>query len=430
VFNYAINSNNYIVLNRDYSWIKKGGSHYFATFTSDLGDSSWHYVTMTIGSGGIKAYVDGSLEDTDGSITDAFNLGISTGSFIGVRKIEPNYYAHFNGVIDELRVSTVARSIEWIETCFNNQQNPSLFYSIGVEETGHAPIVSDEDPLDGAVNVMRTISQLSFTLADRNGDFMNYSVETSPDIGSFSTILGVLNGSYSVAISDLEPHTSYIWYLNVSDGSYWTNKTYRFTTFAIYDPFAGGGTRAIIAAKKGLKYIGVEVRKKEVLAIKERLKDNNVCSQIIQGDSQKIEIIKDNTADFLITCPPYYDLETYRGGKADLSMAETYDDFLNGIKNVVVESKRILKNNSLSCWVVGLHRDKEGQLLSIPHDIVSIHKSLGFVHKEEVILNFDKNTAGAVRRAGNFEKGQKFLIRNHEYLEIFINKKIGEKENG
>jgi len=73
---------------------------------------------MTIGSGGIKGYVNGSLEDTDGSITDAFDLGASTGSFIGTRYLGM-FAGRYDGIIDEVRVSTVARSSEWISTCFN-----------------------------------------------------------------------------------------------------------------------------------------------------------------------------------------------------------------------------------------------------------------------------------------------------------------------
>ena len=186
----------------------------------------------------------------------------------------------------------------------------------------------------------------------------------------------------------------------------------------VYDPFAGGGTRAIVAVKKGLKYTGIECRIEEVEAINIRLKNNNVIAKIIHGDSQTIKI-NSESADFLITCPPYYNMETYEGGIADLSCAETYDDFLKGMKKVIAKTFQILKPGSIACWVIGLHRDKRGELLHIPNDISRIHKECGFFHKEEVILNWNKNTTGALRRVGNFEKGNHLLIRNHEYLEVF-----------
>jgi hypothetical protein len=43
-----------------------------------------------------------------------------------------------DGIIDEVRVSNVARSEGWIVTCYNNQHDPSSFYTVGSEETGVA----------------------------------------------------------------------------------------------------------------------------------------------------------------------------------------------------------------------------------------------------------------------------------------------------
>jgi hypothetical protein len=40
----------------------------------------------------------------------------------------------FYGFIDEVRVSNIARSAAWILTEYNNQLNPTAFYTIGPEE--------------------------------------------------------------------------------------------------------------------------------------------------------------------------------------------------------------------------------------------------------------------------------------------------------
>jgi hypothetical protein len=37
------------------------------------------------------------------------------------------------GQADEVRIASIARPAEWIETEFNNQSNPSSFYTIGNE---------------------------------------------------------------------------------------------------------------------------------------------------------------------------------------------------------------------------------------------------------------------------------------------------------
>ena len=60
---------------------------------------------------------------------------------------------------------------------------------------------------------------------------MNYTVNTVPDIGSDSQT-SKINGTYTVSVSGLQYSTSYTWYVNVSDGTHWTNETFTFTTGA------------------------------------------------------------------------------------------------------------------------------------------------------------------------------------------------------
>lgn len=49
---------------------------------------------------------------------------------------EPEYGSNMGleGTIDELRIATVARTHEWIQTEYANQGSPSTFYSVGAEE--------------------------------------------------------------------------------------------------------------------------------------------------------------------------------------------------------------------------------------------------------------------------------------------------------
>lgn len=188
-----------------------------------------------------------------------------------------------------------------------------------------------------------------------------------------------------------------------------------------YDPFAGGGTRGILSCKKGLFYEGVEIRLEEVEALSHRFKQNGIEDgqyKIYHKSSCNIPEIDSGSDDFLITCPPYFNLEMYGGGAEDLSMLPTYDDFLSKLELVISESYRILKPGSVSCWVVGLLRDNNGELLAMNHDVHNLHKKLGFKFKEEIILHL--TSTGSIQRIGQFEKGNKFLIRTHEYALVFI----------
>jgi DNA modification methylase len=192
----------------------------------------------------------------------------------------------------------------------------------------------------------------------------------------------------------------------------------------IFDPFCGGGTRAMVCAGAGYNYVGTEIRKDEVDAINQRVaaideeyQDTMAQSiNIIHGDAMATGL-PGESADMLITCPPYYDLEKYQGGEDDLSMAASYQDFLDMLAAVVQEATRVLKPGALSCWVIGLHRDKSSDLLPMHHDLAYIHYNQGYQFKEEIVLHM-KNT-GSIQRVGNFLKGNRLLVRVHEYCLIF-----------
>ncbi|PNX51581.1 MAG: hypothetical protein BV456_02615, partial [Thermoplasmata archaeon M8B2D] len=49
-----------------------------------------------------------------------------------------------------------------------------------------APVITDPYPSDGAINIPLDVSYLSFSISDPQNDLMDYTVETSPDIGSKS----------------------------------------------------------------------------------------------------------------------------------------------------------------------------------------------------------------------------------------------------
>jgi len=91
------------------------------------------------------------------------------------------------------------------------------------------PLIRNPSPRQNAEFVPLATSNVSFDLTDYQGDLMNWTVETQPDIGS-GTGTDVANGSYTVLISGLEYFTTYTWFVNVTDGRYWTKKTFSFRT--------------------------------------------------------------------------------------------------------------------------------------------------------------------------------------------------------
>jgi ketosteroid isomerase-like protein len=92
-----------------------------------------------------------------------------------------------------------------------------------------APIISNPLPKNNAQFVPIWTSNVSFNLMDYQGDLMNWTVETQPDVGS-GTMNGVANGRYSVVLSGLEYFTNYTWFVNVTDGVYWMRRAFVFRT--------------------------------------------------------------------------------------------------------------------------------------------------------------------------------------------------------
>jgi hypothetical protein len=113
-----------------------------------------------------------------------------------------------------------------------------VIYNVTGENT--PPSISNPSPANGAINVPVSLSSLSINLIDYQGNLMNYSITTSPNIGTGSGV-NVPNGYYSLSVAGLNYSTTYNWIVTANAGAYTTNMTFSFTTAAgPFDPFSSG----------------------------------------------------------------------------------------------------------------------------------------------------------------------------------------------
>ncbi|MCX6665680.1 MAG: DUF2341 domain-containing protein, partial [Euryarchaeota archaeon] len=98
-----------------------------------------------------------------------------------------------------------------------------------ITSSDNPPELSNEKPTDQSKGILTNLNIINVTISDPDGDSMNWSIDTSPDIGSNSSN-NVGNISISCNISGLIAGTTYYWYVNVTDGTMWINETYSFTT--------------------------------------------------------------------------------------------------------------------------------------------------------------------------------------------------------
>jgi hypothetical protein len=101
--------------------------------TASVPTGGWtHIVGTADSSGNLKLYVNGVLEHS--ASQTFFNLDSLTRPYsLGGHPTFPGY--NFNGVVDEVRISNIARSGDWIAAEYNNQNGSSAFYTVGAATT-------------------------------------------------------------------------------------------------------------------------------------------------------------------------------------------------------------------------------------------------------------------------------------------------------
>ena len=111
----------------------------FGTTTIDSLPAAFHYATVVRDGTTLRTYIDGVEEGTN-TVPVGYDLsGASQRNAyigIGIREDTGVLIKGFNGIIDEARISDVARSACWITGEFNNQDAPGTFYTVGSEESG------------------------------------------------------------------------------------------------------------------------------------------------------------------------------------------------------------------------------------------------------------------------------------------------------
>jgi len=100
--------------------------------------------------------------------------------------------------------------------------------------TNQIPIITNLSPLDNTGDVSVFQTGLSFIIIDDQHDLMEYTVMMTPDIigGSQSDNNIESETIITIPFTDipLEYGTTYIWSVDLTDGMYWNNQTYQFTT--------------------------------------------------------------------------------------------------------------------------------------------------------------------------------------------------------
>lgn len=196
---------------------------------------------------------------------------------------------------------------------------------------------------------------------------------------------------------------------------------------SIYDCFAGGSVRGIIASYLGYQYIGIDIRKEQVDANYENASDIGVtpiwyCDDSLNAD----KYVDDNSMDMVFTCPPYADLEVYSDLDGDISNMD-YKSFCAVYGDILSIAARKLKDDRFFVVVVGDVRDKNGAYRQLVDYTRKVLTNAGLALYNDMVL-IEAVGTGAIRAKKQFLSMRK-VIKTHQNVLVFYKGKIDEIKN-
>ena len=195
----------------------------------------------------------------------------------------------------------------------------------------------------------------------------------------------------------------------------------------VLDPFAGGPERGVVTAKLGRCYTGVEIRREQAEANRQQAESLAIPQMMppppggccwLTADAREQLPLLNYSADMVIGCPPYYDLEVYSDLSGDLSNAPDYDDFLVGYYEVIRKVAGRLEDDRFACWVVGEIRDDRGFMRDFVSDTIRAFTSCGLELYNSAVLVTLAGTLGL--RVGNYMKASRKLGPQHQNVLVFV----------
>lgn len=177
----------------------------------------------------------------------------------------------------------------------------------------------------------------------------------------------------------------------------------------VFDPFLGVGSTIVAAEELNRKGCGIEINEEFYNIAINRIADN---SQVYNGDSRKlISKIKNNSIDFIMTSPPYWNILSKKRGHSDsqhgdrekkglqlvysdltddLSNIDDYDVFLSELTKLFNKCYLKLKDNKYMCIVIQNFKNDNGEYITLAWDLAKKLSSKWCFCGEKIWFQEDK----------------------------------------
>lgn len=188
-----------------------------------VSDNVWVFYTMTYDGANTRLYID-----TNAVITSTVGSGnlVTTSDFTMFRPGEYNG-GYWNGYIDEVRLSNIAHNSSWISTCYNNQNSPSSFCSIGTEKScpPNPPVYFE------ARSINSTFIQLNWTKG--TGAYKTVVIARTNITTGYLSMLTWIDNAYPVLGIDAVLYNgtgSWFNHTGLIEDSHWFYRVYSYNT--------------------------------------------------------------------------------------------------------------------------------------------------------------------------------------------------------
>ncbi|NTW31557.1 MAG: DUF2341 domain-containing protein [Bacteroidetes bacterium] len=129
------------------------GAWLYLNGTTTYSTGTWHYLTFTYNNGTVYTYAEAADQQTTGTYTDKNNATASTQLlWLGTWARNNNPYAPAGQSIDEIRISNIVRSTEWIKASYYSGNNSLLTFGNEENSSGLDPDLIAYLPLNGNLN--------------------------------------------------------------------------------------------------------------------------------------------------------------------------------------------------------------------------------------------------------------------------------------
>ncbi|MHA2343272.1 MAG: DUF2341 domain-containing protein, partial [Candidatus Hodarchaeales archaeon] len=173
-FEWAVNENGHTFF---YPW--GGNSSNYNYKLNPFTNKIWHHliITFNYSNRNVTMFLDGSQLTFDYIYADTgWTQLAKLKDWLWGASVNVTQLGHFEGLFDEIRVSNIVRSANWITTEYANQNDPSSFYSIGPEnQVGPELSISINSP--SPTEWFNSFPNYSVSVNGNNRDFLWYTLD-------------------------------------------------------------------------------------------------------------------------------------------------------------------------------------------------------------------------------------------------------------